>query len=232
MIFPSNDVASLIRQWRISRDSELLGRILHLSTPLIEVIVSRYDYEHRNDMIQECHAKLIHALEHYDPAIGSNLHAYLTSVFSNTCNTYYNKHVRHLMLSGVSENGSSHDRYEEESILVEVIEHNRKRFPSLPTSIIDEATISIYDMLTSGDGKKQKAIISTIMNHHDMPKGVVLAVYNSTIVFLRIKMEGFAVKCVRKPSEFSILADLKLLLGDEAYRRFCTVFSGMYFRVP
>lgn len=232
MIFPSNDVASLIRQWRMCRDRELLDRILRLSTPLIEVIVSRYDYEHRDDMIQECTVKLIHAVEHYDPNVGKNLHAYFTSVISNTCNTYFNKHVRHLKLLGIMAETHSNGYDPDESLLADLIAHNRRRFPTLPSSVIDEVTISIYDMLAMDGEKKQRSIVATVMKQHDMPKGVALAVYNSTIVFLRSKMQGYAKKSVRKPPEFSILADLKLVLGDEAYKMFCTIFSGMYFRVP
>ena len=62
MIFDSEYVAALVKEWRSTKDEELLAEILEAARSLIEAIASSFDPYFREDLIQEAFAKVQYAI--------------------------------------------------------------------------------------------------------------------------------------------------------------------------
>lgn len=229
MIFDCEYVTKLVLEWQVTKDTDLLERVFMGCNTLVEVIVSSYDYNYREDLIQEAHARILYALPYFSPRV-STLHNFLTTVIRNMCATYLKKNTLYegeLDIDLYEYEGQT-DYIDEEDILNEVIIRNRKRFKSIPTKVIDDATEIVINSLLDGDGVQH--IISELIKL-GLTKYLARVLYESILVYLRIKN----ITCANPSmdvNELSILPDFKEFLGDRLYQAVVTVFGGMYIRIP
>ena len=234
MIFNQEYVSSLVGEWKTSSDVDLLETILLESTSLVEVIVSRYPGYCRDDMIQECLMRVPFALGHYDSRI-SKLHPYLTSVFINCCNTYIGKESRERELSSVLKAISDpivFDYNQREEILHDLLERNSRRFPTIPADKLDDATSYVLDCVVNGVYGKSRGAIANMMRKYGFRRNVATILYHSSLIYMREKYEKFVSCEVEEPKEFTLLPELRGILGEEAYKRVFVLFSGLYFKIP
>lgn len=228
MIFNGSQVTAMVMQWQQTRDAVLLERILDSSKSLVEAIISGYGTHNREDLIQDAIAKIIFSLPYYSPGHGS-LHNYLTTVIRNSSATVYNKEARHdcdkleLSIIGNSQYVS------EEDILQELIIFARIRFPSLPVNLIDNIAEYIYSALQYEHTGKGRGIVSALVIEYGISRNIAYVIYNSMLIFLRNKYMDYC-EPITQPSEFSIMSDLKMLLGDTEYNKVATIFSSMYLK--
>lgn len=234
MIFDNEYITRLVKRWKETDDIRVLEEIVNKSKPLARVIVCRYPIEYREDMFQECLARIAYALEHYNPQI-SNLHPYFTSVFVNRCNTYIGKESRQQRLSEILEDMYSptiFTLHQKEEFLHDLLERNRVRFPSIPADKLDDASCYVFDCIVNGIRGKSRGAIASLMRIYGFKRPVALVLYHSSLVYMRQRYENFVSYEVEEPKEFTLLPELKGLLGDEAYRRIFILFSGLHFRIP
>lgn len=237
MIFNSRIITKLVSDWKSSRDPDILGEIITGSTRLAEVIVSRYPSDCRDDMIQECLARVPYAIQHYDENV-ADLHKYLTSVFTNRCNSYISYENRQQRLTndlGYLHEAITIDVYDiREELSREVIIRNRKRFPTIPVNLLDDISVYILDCILNGMSVKGKArgAIAHITQIYGVKRNEAIVLYHSTLVYLRTRYSSFVTANIGDPPELSLLPDLKDILGEEAYARISIIFSGLHFRVP
>lgn len=234
MIFNQGFVAKLAKEWKTSNDVDVLEKILLESTSLVEVIVSRYPGDCREDMIQECLMKIPYALGHYNSQI-SGLHPYLTSVFVNCCNTYIGKESRERELSSVLKAISDpivFDYNQREEILHDLLEHNRRRFPTVPVDVLDDSTSYVLDCIVNGVYGKSRGAIANMMRKYGFKRNIATIIYHSSLIYMRKRYERFVSCEIEDPKEHTLLPELRGILGDEAYRRVSILFSGLYFKIP
>lgn len=228
MIFNSQHVEALVAEWVVSADGDLLAHISHGSLPLAEVVASKYsdDDLYRQDLIQECMVKLPYCLRHYKAEY--SLHKYLTSVFHNCCRDYITKFAKydHEELQDVH---TVHDVESElDDILEALIIHNRKRFPSIPTDVLDSLTVHIFNMLC--EGVKPKA--TALCDNYDIPQQSAGVIVNSIIIWLRRNYSSFALNEFSVPSEFTLLPELMEILGNTNYGNLLVYCAGMTLKLP
>lgn len=230
MIFNGSQVTAMVMQWQQTRDAVLLERILDSSKSLVEAIISGYGTHNREDLIQDAIAKIIFSLPYYSLGHGS-LHNYLTTVIRNSSATVYNKEARHdcdeleLSIIGNSQYVS------EEDILQELIVFARVRFPSLPVNLIDNMVEYISNALLYEHTGKGRGIVSALVTEYDISRNIAYVVYNSTLIYLRRKYIDYCVS-PSQPDEFSIMTDMKMLLGERNYELVATIFLNMYLKFP
>jgi len=231
MIFDNAAISNTVIEWKTSHDIILLERIIDDSTPLIESIVSRFDGEYREDLIQESIAWIIYALEFYDISI-AKLYSYLSAVIRNACVSYIRSATRDPLIPLNAAEISTPPQYEDDSdILIGLVAHNRQRFPSLDVESIDTATEYIYYSVRDGVWGKSRGIIARLTSD-GFPRNVATVLYHSSIVYLRflyLDKHGASV-CGNK--EFSLLPELEKLVGKALYTRILAVMSGMYVKIP
>ena len=159
MIFNSRKVTELIDEWKCTQDINTLDRILVGSTRLAEVIASKYPQEYRDDLVQECLVRVPYAIQHYNKDV-ANLHKYLTSVFTNRCNSYINYENRQRRLAtdlGYLHEAITIDVYDiREELMEEVVTRNRERFPTIPVDVLDDISVYILDCILDGMSVKGK----------------------------------------------------------------------------
>lgn len=238
MIFNSPQITQLVKQWQHTKSQELLEQIMTGCTPLAEVIACQFsdDGNYRDDLIQECMLRLPAALPHYDPDL-ANLHKYLTSVFRNRCISYVSlmgkqdKLAVELIEQGVQL--VAHSR-ETSNILQELTVRNRLRFPSLDVQTCDALTAHVYEFLLEGSqpGYGQGVIKEAMANYTHLTRHKILVFYHSTLAYLRMTYEDFALLDCKEPDEFSLMQDVMDVLGEEAHDRLLLVFAGMNLKVP
>lgn len=235
MVFDCDLVTELVEEWCISKDTNVLEEIIHESTSLAEVIASRFPSEYRDDMIQECLIRIQYAIGHYDPKI-SNLHAYLTSVFINRCNSFIAGEVKQYRLAEELAEVNRRIAYDitidGEELLEELIIRNRERFPSIPVDVIDDTTHFILDCIINGVHGKSRGAIASMMRIYGFKRNIASVIYHSTLVYIRTLYEDFSAPEDEPDDEFSLLPELRDVLGVEAYDRISIMFSGLYFKVP
>lgn len=234
MIFDCEHVTLLVEEWKSSRDILLLDNILAKSNSLIEAIVSTFNPEYRDDLIQEARAKVIYALPFFDDNI-SNLHTFLTTVIKNICISYTQKQYKRDAVLDIDidylDNLIPKDSVIELDIsLDELIARNRKRFPSIPVDTIDSMSEHIYYGLSYGE--KYYSIITTISNDVGCSKGISKIVLYSTMMYMRARLVEHAVVNNSDNVEMTLLPDIKEIFGSDAYHKFSAVMAGMYIRFP
>jgi hypothetical protein len=232
MIFDADAIKVDVVEWQRTKSSAALERIYVGTTKLIEAIVSYYDPIFRDDMIQECRLKLINgALMGYDEYY--SLHTYLTTVFHNCCRTYMKKQCRIAILfedHEIAEQPCVSDILDDD-IIDDVICRNRKRFPSLPSEVIDDITEYIMTRLSGNIGKR-RGLVAEIMKNFYVSRHVATVVYHSTMVYLRGNYGGNVHNRDEALNEFSLLPDLCDELGETAVNRLILLFSGLCVRIP
>lgn len=228
MIFNGQKVTAMVMQWQQTRDIKLLERILEDSKSLIEAIITGYGAHNRDDLIQDAIVKIIFSLPYYSYNHGS-LHNYMTTVIRNSSATVYNKEAHHdcdeleLAMLGANQN------IPEEDILQDLIVFARVRFPSLPVHLVDNMVEYIYTALQY-DGKG-RGIVSSMVTEYNIHRNIAYVVYNSLLIYLRSKYVDFCDDS-EEPGEFSILSDMKTVLGEAEYNKIAIIFASMYLKFP
>jgi len=231
----------MVLEWKETHDKTLLNDILIESTPMAEAIATSFstDSNYREDLIQECLLRMINALPNYNPVQG-NIHNYFTSVFRNICITYISREYRHdNMLADATYDGSygSHVINNKSPfpsyILTDLITRNRARFPSL-CEIIDELTSHIFSYLISGsEPGAGGGIVKSAMQTFDLPRNIVMSVYHSSLIWLRISNHAIEYHYENMDmEELSLLHELQDLIGIDACSKVCTAFAGVNIKIP
>jgi RNA polymerase sigma factor (sigma-70 family) len=232
MIFECESVTELVLEWQSSHDIATLEYILEGSRKLVEVIASSYSSIYREDLIQESFLRIQYAIQFYNPNI-ANLHNYLTTVIRNTCVTYLQKQAKEpdtipdLQVYGDLDNNDNID-----DTLSELIIRNRTRFPSIPVSDVDDATEMIYYALMESGYNKSRGIVIELMKNYTMSRHIATVVYHSTMVYLRACNTSYADVGNADLEEFTLLQDLRDVLGEKMFKRVSLMFSGMYIKLP
>lgn len=230
MIFENDEVTELVIHWQQTGDSITLGEIFVKSKSLVEAIVSSYGAQYRDDMIQEAFLKIHRAITYYDKRF--SLHNYFTTVIHNSCRTFLKKQSRTLLLYE-DYDYAGEELFEyilDDDVLNDVIVRNRERFPSLPVNVCDDITEYIICSMTEGISKS-RGIVSNIVKEFDISRSIATVIYHSTLVYLRGKYKDHAVANEIKDYEFTLLQDLRSVIGDTAFARITLLFSGMYIRI-
>jgi len=232
MIFDSEKVSTLVTEWKISHDYDIMCEIVAGTRVLIEVIVSQYDPEYRDDMIQEAFLKLPHALDLYCKNI-SKLHTFLTTVIHNSCKSYVKKATREIVSGVELPDLAIHTWGDEESLIGELIERNRIRFPSIIACVVDEATEYVYYAIKDGVYGKSRGAIKHLVEEHSFSRYIAIIFYHSTLVYLRtVYRDKMRIHPKDYNREFTLLPELENIVGTETYERASTIFSGMYIKFP
>ena len=228
MIFDCDLVTDLVIEWQDTQDNVVLSDIVEHSRPLVEAIVSTFDYEYRDDLIQESLIRIQRAIVSFNPDI-SNLYNYFVTVIRNICITYLKKQGKEPFTS-IEEYDIFYEYIDdEEYILADLIARNRHRFPSIPVDDVDDVTEFIYHVL-AGEGKRPTGVISELMENFDLEHPIATVIYHSTIVYLRGKYRTNANGNI-STTEFSLTRDLEELLGEDMFSKIALMFHGMYIRI-
>jgi hypothetical protein len=232
MIFNCDEVTRLVMEWQSSKDVLLMSQILEKSRVLIEVLVSSYDPDHREDLIQESYAKIQYASQYYDPQV-SNLHNYFTTVIRNVCSTYIHKANREIPVDPDDlQSYEDHHVYAQDlDILQDLTIRNRNRFPSIPVDTLDDITEMLYYQLVDGKGST-RGIVALLMATFDVTRTIATIVCNSSLIYMRCTFRTFADVGDCKVEELSLISDLRDIIGDELYSRVSLAFSKMHMRFP
>jgi len=243
MIFENDKVTQLVNRWQRTHSKDVLDRIVELSTPLIEAIVSSYPSDLREDLIQESTMKLINACKYFNSGNGSLLHNYFTTVVHNACISFISK-PKELLIDDNNLEAQEEDEYESNEIedgskpevpedlqdlLPELILYLRKRFPSLPASVLDESAEIAFSALKNEE--PSKIIIDTIQQATCCAKSISTVIYQSIMIYLRYRTISNA-KTPDYENEFTLIQDMRLILGEEVYRKIMIIFAGMYLKLP
>jgi hypothetical protein len=217
MIFPCAEVTALVLDWQQTRDQEVLTRILEKSNALIGAVVSGYNPIDRDDMIQEVRGRIIYAIPHFDHT-RSNLYNYLAAVIHNCCVTYNIRAWKH-DCDDIDARiyDASDDRYDESEILDDLVVRNRIRFPSVAVDCIDKVSKHIHDGLIGGDSSR--AIVNHIIEECVVERRVAMVIYQSSVVYLRARYSSYSEPSDPEADEFSIMVDIRELIGVDNYIR-------------
>lgn len=235
MIFDNGHITKLVRNWKISESNDTLEEILDGCKSLVEVIVSKFDQQDRDDLIQECYIRIRYSLKYYQEDIG-DLHKYFTSVITNTCISYVNKARKQLYVDlseyDVAVDGDEH-KNDAIEVLIALIVRNRERFPSLQTHIVDGMTERIFYYIRDGIYGKSRGAIAKLTKEFKVSRSKATVVYHSSLAYLRRKyLDDTYVTNADECNEFSITMDLQELVGKDAYDVIAIVFAGMYMKFP
>jgi hypothetical protein len=236
MIFDNDAITAKVKIWQNTYDSEVLESIMLKSNALIEVIVSRYPSDYREDLIQECRLKLLIVLQKFDVDRGK-LHSFLTTVFNNCCKSFVSALNKTLELDSIDvvEESYSVDVKYDNVLLKDLIIRNRKRFSSVSVNIIDVISTTIYfNLINDVDGKSRKMLQS--ITAFGMNRYVASIIYRSSLVYLRNRLLQHTLKedeeKIHIETEMSLLVDFKEYVGEELFSKLSILFSGAYIKFP
>ena len=228
MIFDNTKQTELLISYRESKDNKKLTELMQGCDKLIEVIVSRFDNQYRDDLIQECRLKILLKLDSFNPGKGK-LHSFLSTVLNNHCITYIAKNSR------VYNPEMELEHVHTTSLLAveDVIAHNLERFSGVnDKEEVEVITRYIFESLIDGIYGKSRGIIGYLTETHNLSRSMATVIYNSTIVYMRKKLLNNRDNDVIEPYEFSLLYDFRELVGDVQYELISKLFSGMYLKFP
>lgn len=235
MIFDCDHVTKLVGIWQQKQDEGTLIAILDGCLHLVEAIVSKYDPIYRDDLKQESFLRIQYSLKYFDSNI-SSLHNYLTTVIINACNTFMSKQSRLPMDDmeldpDVEPADLEADYSAGEDMLTELRVRNRNRFPSLPVEEIDGVTDTIYYYVMD-TGCKSRSLITKLSSQYNMPRQRVSIIYTSTLIYLKNRYASYSTVPLVGSDEFSIIEDLRELVGDYITSKIITAFSGTTLKIP
>lgn len=231
MIFDCDVVTELVLDWQRTSDSATMGRILEKTNSLIEAIVSSYNPEHRDDLIQQSVIRIMYASKFFNPEV-SSLHNYFTTVIRNTCITYLQKQTREPNIDLELITASTMDRSQlDDDTLQDLMVRNRNRFPSIPVCDIDDISELIYYHLIDGEGHV-KGLVAQLMDQFNLSRPIATCIYHSSLIYMRSQNTNFASSAQEEYDEFSLLPDLKEIVGSQAYSNILLILSGMYIKIP
>ena len=234
MIFDSEYVTELVKEWRSTKDEELLAEILEAARSLIEAIASSFDPYFREDLIQEAFVKVQYAITYFDPDI-SNLHTYLTTVIRNSCISFVRKFSKEvLVVEDYMLSVPTYDSMAEREIISVLISRNRDRFPSIPVDDVDGATEFVYYAIRDGIKGKSRGTVACLIRVYGWNRRVATVFYHSSMIFLRALLaDKFSiVEGYEGNTEFTLLPELENIVGTQAYERILLLFSGTYVKIP
>jgi DNA-directed RNA polymerase specialized sigma subunit len=231
MIFEAEEVTALVISWQRTKDPALMAQIIEKSGSLIEVIISSYDSTLRDDLYQECAARLQYACTRFNAHKG-NLHTYFTTVIHNESARFLGKQSKDYLTEDletcVDDMADDEDSDIDNDKLCELRCHNRERFPSLYAEDVDKFTTLIYKGLSNADS--YSTIVRELSKHTS--RHIALVFFNSTMAYLRAENLECAKCGAYKDGELTLAPDLKAIIGDDLYQKVCMVFSGMNIKVP
>ena len=232
MIFDNDYVVEMVKLWQDTGDKDFLHDVLEGTRSLIEVIVSRYDPSHRDDLIQEAFVRVSHAIEFYDVEVAT-LYAYLSAVIRNSSLSYIKKISKEEPMTEEYCVPVQYSVQDDVWIIEMLIVRNRKRFPSLVCVVCDEMTEYVYYAVRDGVRGKSRGAIKHLMNAFDVYRNVATVFYHSTMIYLRTVFSKFSMVddgvC---NNEFTLLPELEDVVGAVMYRRILTSFAGTHVKVP
>lgn len=236
MIFDAEHVENLIKEYQLTKESDILNDVLTGCDALINaIIISRgYPPHMQDDMKQECRRKILNGVRNYKPTHDpARLHKYLTSIILNACKTASQKDFKvqsleddtlpiedHQLVNDYA-GDSTHD-------VTTIIARNRHRFPSIDTDTIDAMTYEIVTHLMSGE--KNSRVVRAITRKYKVTNEISKAVFFSTMAYLRFTHFKSCTKPT-SPDEFSIYADLYDLFGQETYERIVSTFDTIMLKI-
>jgi hypothetical protein len=249
LIFDNARVTELVLDWQQSENPAIMARIVELSQYLVEAIVSIYDPNDREDLIQEALMKIQHSSRYFNPGV-STLHNYFTTVIHNICRTYSTKESRVILLDDFAKPSEDSDEVDsledgledcqstlafdklcEDAILVDLTHYNRQRFPSIPCIILDEVSELIYSSLCRE--QRSRDAITQIAQLASIPVPIMTIIYNSSLIFLRnLHLSNASLDDYSDGGEFTLLRDLRTVLGEVDYKRVRAIFAGMMIKLP
>jgi len=238
MIFENDEVTRLVIEWQNTHDPTIMCAILDKSNSLIEVMASKHDQLYRDDLIQESRLKLQYACDFFEADI-STLHNFFTTVIHNICTTFVVKQEREYLIddranedytdSGYSELPDISVKSDDSDLLSELTLYMRRRFISLPSSILDDCAEIIYNGLCNGDTSRSILAEITAIT---LSRSMATIVYNVAIIYMRWKNISCAAVSIDNINEFTLLNELKLMVGEVHYSRLLVAFAGMTIRFP
>ena len=167
-IVDNDKLCFLLTEYSTSHDEDIFADIIESLTPLINFMISMYNPPDPDDMRQEVHIKIFKSSDKYDESKGSP-HTFYSRVIRNACISTYHKDSKHDDLYELDDecSGGSDiiDRNVNYDILLEVIQRNIERFPSLEPIEVEEITIYIYYSICNGMNKV-RSIIRQISNSY------------------------------------------------------------------
>ena len=216
--------------------ADALDDMVILLTPLAEVIASSFsnDEEYRQDLIQECLLRAVIAIPSYNRDVAKP-HSYFTSVFRNICITYISRQTKHPLvdIAVLNMERYSSNLMSDVTVLQELIERNRKRFPSIDCDMLDRLSVHIYKYINLGSKPgNSNGVIKSAMAEFDVPRRMATVIYHSTLVWLRSHYIDYAYYGYKSPKEMTVLYDVYELLGEEMYEFISTVFAGLSIKLP
>lgn len=235
MIFDAEHVTELVLIWQRTQDEDTLVEILEGCKSLIEAIVSSFDSVDREDLIQEAYYRTQYALPFFNPHI-SSLHNYLTTVIRNICYTYISKQDKEPSIEynyQLIYDDFDNRYYDEEGkldVLTTLIARNRGRFPSIPVDDIDHITAFIFYALQSDVASRK--IIAQLSVQFGIERSLAQTFYQSTVIYLRASNIQQAKLSLDEDLEFTLLPDIKEVMGKKVYERIAVIMSSMVIKLP
>lgn len=235
MIFDNDKVTKLVTVWQeTDKPTQALGDIISGCDSLIEVIVSRFDDQYREDLIQESRLRIIDVLDRFDNDKGK-LHSYLSSVIYNNCVSYVVACCREYSISDMELPAQIVDvqlTVDDDSIEL-LLARNKLRFPSLSGDVLDEITKYVYSACIDAVYGKSRGIIRYITSKYKVSRTVATTIYHSTTLYLRqLHFGNCDVDLIADPTEYTLLQDFKDIIGDDTFKVLSVLFSGMYIKFP
>jgi RNA polymerase sigma factor (sigma-70 family) len=230
-IFEPDVVRNLVVKYQAG-DKDVATDILEACTPLTNYTVRNYNPIDPDDMRQEALIKILKSIDHFDIE-KADVHTYFSRVIRNACITYFHKNEKGADDCDLDDESMITEAYDmsvkSDELLEELMTRNKKRFPSLKSEVMDAITeaiyLSIYDGLERG-----RTVVRQISKTYEIPRDKVLSIYGSSIIYLRQKFpESFDKDIVS--DEFSLLPELKEVLGDENFVNLINTFSGIIIHV-
>lgn len=230
-IFDPDLVRRLVKQHQTG-DKEIASAILDACTPLVNYTVRNCNPIDADDMRQEALIKILKSIDHFD-IDKADVHTYFSRVIRNSCITYYHKNEKgadDCDLDDESMIGEVYDMsHKPDELLEDLICRNKKRFPSMNPELMNTITeaiyLSIYDGLERG-----RTVVRQISKTYEIPRENVLSIYGSSIIYLRQKFpENFDKEIIQE--EFSLLPELKEVLGDDNFVNLINTFSGIIIHI-
>lgn len=231
LIFDNAAVTKLVMDWQLDRDPDKLAEIVQKSMALIEALVSAYNSEFRDDLIQESVTKVIYAIRVFDPNMAT-LHTFLTTVIKNVCISWLSKYDKmYIDIDDVEILGKSDPSDADMKCMISDLKaFSRERFPSLQVEEID----AIIDMLVKHlqNGVQRNKSLSMIADVIGIDRALITTISAASIIYLRLYYGyGKATQIIQR-DEFSLLPELRSLVGDDIYQRILVAFSGFTIKIP
>jgi hypothetical protein len=218
-------------------------RFHELVNPLIEIIACSLveDHDTRTDLIQEAHLKLrlFVANDTYEQT-KSSMYTFLSRTLRNNMLDWLRKRNRYDRYHyNPDDQETSYDEPppidpNELMDFESLKDYMSWRFPSLHVMVIEDATEYVGCSILEGTCSQGRRIIRTLEHAYPFNHHQAYIFYHSLLIYLRSYAsqrrlyEDAALTIAKKGSEFTLVPETALLLGDSKASRLVQVFSGCY----